>query len=59
MIRNAGAGATAGAPIAWLSVEPDHMDGSAAIRATIWPGGTTHHLGRSDHHGRWARWDVN
>ena len=58
MIRNAGANATAGAPIAWLSVEPDDIDGSAAIRATIWPTGVTHHLGRSDHHGRWARWDL-
>jgi hypothetical protein len=57
-IRNAGAGATADAPIAWLSVEPDDIDGSAAIRATIWPDGTTHHLGRSDHHGRWARWQA-
>jgi hypothetical protein len=55
-IRNAGARATADAPIAWLSVEPDRIDGSAAIRATIWPDGTTHHLGRSDHHGRWTQW---
>jgi len=58
MIRTAGASATADAPIAWLSVEPDRTDGSAAIRATIWPNGTTHHLGRSDHHGRWARWEA-
>jgi len=57
-IRNAGAAATADQPIAWLSVEPDRIDGSAAIRATIWPKGTTHHLGRSDHHGRWARWQA-
>ena len=57
-IRGAGAKATADAPIAWLSVEPDDIDGSAAIRATIWPDGTTHHLGRSDHHGRWAKWQV-
>jgi hypothetical protein len=57
-IRNAGATATADAPIAWLSVEPDDIDGSAAIRATIWPTGTTHYLGRSDHHGRWTRWQA-
>ncbi len=57
-IRNAGAGATAGAPIAWLSIEPDDIDGSAAIRATIWPPGTTHNLGRADHHGRWTRWQA-
>jgi hypothetical protein len=55
-IRNAGANAVADAPVAWLGVEPDEIDGSAAIRATIWPDGATHHLGRSDHHGRWARW---
>jgi hypothetical protein len=58
-IRSAGANATADAPIAWLSVEPDRIDGSAAIRATIWPDGTTHHLGRADHHGRWTRWQAH
>jgi len=57
-IRNTGAGATIDTPIAWLSIEPDDIDGSAAIRATIWPDGTTHHLGRSDHHGRWAKWKA-
>ena len=57
-IRSAGSRARADAPVAWLSVEPDDIDGSAAIRATIWPDGTTHHLGRSDHHGRWARWEL-
>lgn len=57
-IRKAGAGATADAPLAWLSVEPDEIDGSAAIRATVWPSGTTHHLSRSDHHGRWAKWQA-
>jgi hypothetical protein len=58
-VRGAGSRATADAPVAWLSVEPDDIEGSAAIRATIWPDGTTHHLGRSDHHGRWARWQAN
>lgn len=57
-IRSAGASATSARPIAWLSIEPDGIDGSAAIRATIWPDGTTHRLGRSDHHGRWARWEA-
>jgi hypothetical protein len=56
MIRNAGATATAAAPIAWLSVEADGIDGSAAIRVTIWPAGTMHHLGRADYHGRWTSW---
>jgi hypothetical protein len=55
-IRSAGSRASADAPVAWLSVEPDGIDGSAAIRATIWPDGTTRRLGRSDHHGRWASW---
>jgi hypothetical protein len=55
----AGQEASPEAPLAWLSVEPDGVAGSAAIRLTIWPPGETLHLGRSDYHGRWTRWNQN
>lgn len=56
-MATAGAAATAEAPVAWLRVEPDGQPGSAGIRLTLWPGGTTRLLGRADYHGRWARWE--
>jgi hypothetical protein len=58
-IRAAGARATRRSPLAWLSVEPDEVEGSAGIRLTIWPGGETRALGRADFHGRWNRWRVS
>ena len=39
VIADAGARATADAPLAWLRMEPDEVDGSAAIHVTIWPSG--------------------
>ncbi len=57
-IREAGARATADAPLAWLAMEPDEVDGSAAIHVTIWPTGKTLMMGRTDFHGRWTRWTM-
>jgi hypothetical protein len=57
-IETAGAQASADAPVAWLTVEPDGDKWSAAIRLTIWPSGVTRALGRADFHGRWTRWSV-
>jgi hypothetical protein len=55
-IGDAGARATADAPLAWLRMEPDDVDGSAAIHVTIWPSGKSRMLGRTDFHGRWTSW---
>lgn len=55
-IRAAGAAATADAPVAWLRIEPDDVQGSAGVRLSLWPGGETTLLGRADYHGRWHRW---
>jgi hypothetical protein len=49
--------ATPKSPVAWLSVEPDGIAGSAAVRLTLWPPGTLLKLGRADYHGRWTRWE--
>jgi hypothetical protein len=57
-IRDAGARATVDAPLAWLRMEPDDVDGSAAIHLTRWPSGETRMLGRTDFHGRWTRWST-
>jgi hypothetical protein len=53
-LREAGRHASASAPLAHLSVEPDAVEGSAAIHLTIWPSGEPRFLGRADYHGRWA-----
>ena len=56
----AGAIATPDTPLAWLRLEPDDIQGSAAILLTLWTGdpadGTTRALGRGDYHGRFADW---
>ncbi|QDL90724.1 DUF2332 family protein [Paroceanicella profunda] len=57
-MAQAGAGATAQAPLAWLRMEADRSRGSAAILLTLWPGGETQELGRGDFHGRWADWAL-
>jgi hypothetical protein len=56
-IRAAGSRATADAPLAWLSIEPDGA-ASALIRLTVWPRGSILILGRADFHGRWVQWGT-
>ena len=48
--------ATAEAPLARISMEPEDRDDGAVIRATLWPGRPVP-LGRADYHGRWVRWE--
>ena len=52
----AGARATADAPLAWLRMEGDGLEPSAAVTLTLWPGGETRLLGRAGFHGAWVRW---
>lgn len=57
VIRDAGAVATKGSPLAWLSAEPLAAGAPhAVLRLTIWPGGETRQLAACDHHGRWIEW---
>jgi hypothetical protein len=56
LLDEAGARATASAPLAWLRMEGDGQKDSAAISLTLWPGGGSRELGRCDFHGRWVRW---
>ncbi|RYE07888.1 MAG: DUF2332 family protein [Hyphomicrobiales bacterium] len=55
-ISRVSSAATADAPFARLSIEPDDTPGSARIDLTVWPSGGTVTLGRGDFHGRWAQW---
>ncbi|HWP32903.1 MAG TPA: DUF2332 domain-containing protein [Solirubrobacterales bacterium] len=48
-IRDAGARATADAPLAWLHMEPG--DDRADVHLTLWPGGEDRHLARAGYHG--------
>ena len=58
-MEEAGARATAAAPLARLSMEGDERKGEGApIELTIWPGGHTLDLGRADFHGRWVDWNA-
>ena len=59
MIAEAGATATANAPLAWLRAEPDATRGSAAITLNIWPCGKARDLGRREFHGRWIQWNES
>lgn len=59
IMRKAGATATVAAPVAWLRVEADRIEGSAGIRLTLWPTGEERMLGRTDFHGRWTAWNSD
>jgi hypothetical protein len=48
-IAEAGARATADAPLAWLRMEP--ADDRANLDLTVWPGGEARHLARVGYHG--------
>lgn len=56
LIAEAGARATADAPLARLQLEADGKADGAAITLTLWPTGETRELGRADFHGRWVKW---
>ena len=58
IMREAGARASAAAPLAWFSIESDSRPDGAAMRLTVWPGGTREIVGRADFHGRWSRWGA-
>jgi hypothetical protein len=53
-ITAAGQGATAGAPLAWLRMEP--AGDKAELRLTTWPGGEERLLATSGFHGHPIRW---
>lgn len=58
MLDAAGARATKGSPLARIGMEADAETGSAAVTATLWPGGRHLNLGRADFHGRWVNWQA-
>jgi hypothetical protein len=53
-LGEAGARASADAPLAWLRMEADGED--ARVEATVWPGGEKHLLARAGYHGRPVHW---
>lgn len=56
LLAEAGARATAEAPLAHLGMEADGAEPGAGVRLTVWPGGREELLGRADFHGRWIDW---
>lgn len=58
MLEAAGAEATRSRPLARIGMEADDVTGSAAVTATLWPGGRRFLLGRADFHGRWVHWQA-
>jgi hypothetical protein len=55
-IDEAGAGAAAHRPLAWLRLEPVGREGPYEIRLTSWPGGRERRLGEGSPHGRQVHW---
>jgi len=53
-IADAGARATADAPVAWLRMEPGGEQ--AEVRLTVWPGGAERLVAATGFHGRPVRW---
>lgn len=60
-IATAAAKASASAPLAHLSMEPDPTREGfpMAVRLTIWPDGRSFHLADVHPHGAWVRWLVD
>lgn len=56
LIAEAGARATADAPIARLQMEAKSGTQGAAITLQVWPSADIHQIGRADFHGRWVDW---
>jgi hypothetical protein len=55
-IARAGDHASAGAPFAWLRMEPAPDARHTELRLTLWPTGHERLLANADFHGRWVRW---
>ncbi|MCO6051102.1 DUF2332 family protein [Mesorhizobium sp. RP14(2022)] len=60
LMVEAGEGASADRPLAWLRMEPASAPAGtepfAALTLTTWPGAKTRHLADCDFHGRWIAW---
>ena len=57
-LAQAGAAATETRPLGWLRMERDGTPASAALTLTLWPGGATRELARTDSHGAWTDWTA-
>jgi hypothetical protein len=55
-LDEAGARATATAPLAWLSLEQYAPDQHPELRLAIWPGGEIRTIARAHPHGAWIEW---
>jgi hypothetical protein len=55
LMDEAGARATADAPLAWLRME-GHNHEFSEIRLQLWPGAGNQLLGRAHYHGAWVEW---
>lgn len=55
-LAQAGAAASADAPLAWLRMEPSADRSQAELSLTCWPGGTSQQPAHADYHGRWVHW---
>ena len=56
LIAQAGARATAQAPMARLQMEARSATRGAALTLQVWPSAEIHQIGRADFHGRWVDW---
>jgi hypothetical protein len=56
VIAEAGARATADAPLARLSLEADGRTDGASLTLQVWPSGEKQEIARADFHGRWVEW---
>lgn len=55
-LRQAGARASAAAPLAWLRLEPPRPEARPELRLTLWPGGQEHRLAEAHAHGASVTW---
>lgn len=55
-MEQAGARASAQAPLAWLGMEGDAVPGSAGLTLRLWPGDQRLSLGRAGYHGQSVDW---
>jgi hypothetical protein len=57
-VQQAGAAATAGAPLAWLRFEPPRPDQGVELRCRIWPGSADELLAVCHPHATWVHWQA-
>lgn len=58
-VHEAGARATAAAPLAWLRMEPVSVDGNVELQLRLWPGGGEKRVLANAHpHGAWIDWHA-